>query len=153
MARPRDRSAPEEIDFNTLLELSALWHVAEDEAMVEAYWRHRDEVLDFARPGRRPAVWWVLEGPDDAPQPADYARGAVDDEFERAGMRWLAANGHLERDEIKALLAAPKDASLSPYGREQAELDADAVLEGLAERGDHSEDSAHYSTATRPPRS
>jgi len=139
MARPRDRSAPEDFDFNTLLELSALWHVAEGEAMVEAYWRHRDEVLDFALPGNRPAAWWVLEAPDDAPHPADYARGAVDDEFERAGMRWLAANGLLERDEIKAVLGKPKEPGLPPYAREHAELDADALLEGLGDRDQDNE--------------
>ena len=129
---------------------------ASDVERRKAWLAHRGELLEDNRPGSRPGAWWDYEAPEGAPDRNDY-RGEYDgalntivpdaegdlitDEFELARLRFLASHGLLAHHEIAALLAEPKREGKTPYARELAERGADAVLEGLAERGDHSEDS------------
>ena len=150
----RDLSAPEWV--------SLAFHEGGDpggpfasDAARERSWRaHREELLAGSSPGRRPGAFWDYDAPC-APDRDDY-RGRHDgalntivpddagtlttDEFDLARLRYLAAGGHLDGDEIAELVAKPQQPGLTPYARERAEAAADAALEGLAARGDDQRD-------------
>jgi len=148
MARRRESRRRGKLDPRTLWALVADEEAYEDADMVERYWIYREEVHAYTKlPGTRPAGWWVLEAPEGAPQFEDYRgsySGATNrvepdpggdlwtEDFDRDRLHFLARHGQLSDDEISALLAAPKDAP--PYARETAERDAEAVLDGLADR-------------------
>lgn len=149
MARRRDESRRRgKLDPSVLWDLAADEEVYEDAAMVELYWVWREEVHGRSKlPGTRPAGWWVLEAPEGAPVFEHYRgsySGATNrvepdpegdlwtEDFDLDRLRFLARHGQLSGVEIAALLAAPKDAP--PYARETAERDAEAVLDGLADR-------------------
>ncbi len=149
MARRRDESRR-----RGKLAASVLWalvgdeEVYEDADMVSLYWAHHDAVHAYSTlPGARPAGWWVLEAPEGAPRFEDYpgsysgASNRVEPDpegdlwleaFVHDRLRFLARHGQLGDDELAALLAEPKAAE--PYARETAERDAEAVLDGLADR-------------------
>jgi len=148
MARRRESRRRGKLDPSVLWDLAADEEVYEDAAMVELYWVWREEVHGRSKlPGARPAGWWVLEAPEGAPRFEDYRgsySGATNrvepdpegdlwtESFDRDRLRFLAKHGQLSDDEIAALLGAPKAAE--PYARETAERDAEAVLDGLADR-------------------
>ena len=148
MARRRESRRRGKLDPRTLWALVGDEEVYEDAGMVELYWDWRAEVHGYSKlPGTRPAGWWALEAPEGAPQFEDYrgeycgATNRVEpdpegdlwtEDFDLDRLRFIARHGQLSDDEIAALLAAPKDAP--PYARETAERDAEAVLDGLADR-------------------
>jgi hypothetical protein len=150
MARRRESRRRGKLDPRTLWALVGDEEVYEDADMVERYWDWREEVHGYSRrPGTRPAGWWALEAPEGAPRFEDY-RGSYSgasnrvepdpegdlwtEDFDLDRLRFLARHGQLSDDEIAAKLAAPKDDRLPPYARETAERDAEAVLDGLADR-------------------
>src|ERR671914_223358 len=66
---------------------------ANEEERREAWERHRDELLEHRREGRRPDAWWCYDAPDwpEGAETRDQALSFLGDDADRAQLRdeWL----------------------------------------------------------------
>ena len=69
-----------------------------------------------------------------APPASDHGGRPPSFDAWRVGDWLLAERALLDDADTAALLQRPRDPGLAPYARERAQLDADAVLDALAER-------------------
>lgn len=69
----------------------------------EAWFAHREEILERWRPGSRPAAWWAFESPE--PRERPHGQPTSSDDPEEREFRQLNRLGVLSAEEVRAYQA------------------------------------------------